>query len=341
MGHRVDFRSVETLRIGVLGAAAIAPAAVVKPAREVPGVTVAGVAARDRARAERFAARHGIPRVYDSYAALVEAGDLDAVYVPLPNGLHGAWTLRALAAGKHVLCEKPFTADAAEARMVAEAAGGIDRVVMEAFHYRYHPLTERVRQLLADRAIGTVRHVEARMCFPLPKFSDIRYNLALAGGALMDAGCYGLHALRTFGPGEPAVVSATAKLRRPGVDRAMDIRLRYPDGTTGRAVTSLWSARLLDVSLRIDGDAGSIRVLNFVTPHMYHRLTVRTARGRFQERVPGPATYACQLHAFHAAVADGGPVLTSAADAVPTMVLIDDAYRAAGLEPRRPTQVAS
>ena len=327
------------LRVGVLGAAAIAPHAVVKPAREVPGVVVAAVAARDPVRAQDFARRHGIPRAYDSYAALVEADDLDAVYIPLPNGLHGAWILRALAAGKHVLCEKPFTANADEARTVAEAAAAGDRVVMEAFHYRYHPLTARVRQLVADGAIGTVRHVEAHLCFPLPKFSDIRYNLALAGGALMDAGCYTLHALRTFGPGEPTVVSATAKLRRPGVDRAMDVRLRYPDGATGRAISSMWSARLVDVSLRIDGDAGSIRVLNFVVPQMYHRLSVRTAKGRYRERVPGPATYTCQLKAFRDAVLNGEPVVTGAADAVPTMVLIDDAYRAAGLEPRRPTQV--
>ncbi|OLB64404.1 MAG: oxidoreductase [Actinobacteria bacterium 13_2_20CM_2_72_6] len=323
-------------RIGVLGAAAIAPHAVVKPAREIPGVTVAAVAARDPVRAREFAARHGIPAVYGDYAALVAAEDIDAVYIPLPNGLHGAWTLRALAAGKHVLCEKPFTANAEEARAVAAAAAASDRVVMEAFHYRYHPLTDRVRQLLADGVIGTVRHVEAHMCFPLPKFSDIRYNLALAGGAVMDA-CYPLHALRTFGPGEPSVVSASAKLRGTGVDRAMDVRLSYPDGATGRAISSMWSRRLLDVSLRITGAAGSIRVFNFIAPHYYHRLTVRTRDGRRVEKVPGPSTYTCQLRAFRAAVVDGAPVSTDAADAVPTMRLIDDAYLAAGLEPRRPT----
>jgi predicted dehydrogenase len=330
---------VDELRIGILGAAAIAPNALIKPAREVPGVRVTAVAARDRARAQRFADRHGIATVYGDYAELVAAADLDAVYVPLPNGLHGTWTIRAIEAGKHVLCEKPFTADAAEARTVAAAAAtASDRVVMEAFHYRYHPLAERI--LSAIDAIGTVRHVEVHFCFPLPRFSDIRYDLTLAGGATMDAGCYALHALRTFGPGEPAVESAAAKLRSPGVDRAMDIRLRYPDGATGRAVCSMWSSRLLDVSLRIRGEKGAIRVLNFLAPQYYHRLTVRTADGVRRERVPGPSTYTCQLKAFHAAVTTGAPVLTSAADAVPTMQLIDDAYRAAGLEPREPAPVA-
>jgi predicted dehydrogenase len=117
----------------------------------------------------------------------------------------------------------------------------------------------------------------------------------------------------------------------------MDIRLDYPDGATGRAVASMWSARLVDVSLRIVGETGSIRVLNFVVPQMYHRLSVRTATGRRVERVPGDATYTYQLRAFHDAVANGTPLPTDAADAVATMRLIDDSYRAAGLAPRQPT----
>ena len=328
---------MEALRIGILGAARIAPPALIRPAREVSGVTVAGVAARDRDRAQRFADRHQIGRVFPDYQALVDDDEIDAVYIPLPNGLHGVWTMRALAAGKHVLCEKPFTANAEEAETVAAAAAASDRVVMEAFHYRYHPLAARVLELIESGAVGRVRHVEARMCFPLPKFSDIRYNLRLAGGALMDAGCYAVHALRTFGPGEPVVKSAIAKLRTPGVDRAMDILLVYADGTTGRAITSMWSRRLLDVSLRVTGDGGSIKVVNFAAPHLFHRMTVRTGDDVRREKVAGPPTYTCQLEAFRDAVVSGAPVLTDADGAARTMRLIDDAYRAAGLEPRRPS----
>ncbi len=328
---------MDMLRIGILGAARIAPQALLKPATKVAEVSVAGIAARDPGRARRFADKHGIPRVYGSYAELIDADDLDAVYIPLPNGLHGAWTVRAVEAGKHVLCEKPFTANASEAGTVADAVSRTDRVVMEAFHYRYHPLTARVRQLVAEGAIGPVRHVEAHLCIPLPIFSDIRYNLDLAGGALMDAGCYTLHALRTFGPGEPSVTGARAKLHGTAVDRAMTVEVVYPDGTTGRAITSMWSTRLLDASLRIVGDAGSIRVLNFVVPQLFHRLTVRTRTGRHTERVPGEATYTHQLRAFHDAVVNGTPVLTDPADAVITMGLIDAAYRAAGLPVRQPT----
>ena len=151
------------VRIGILGAARIAPQALVNPASENAEVAVAAVAARDVSRARSFAAQHNITRVHDSYEALINDPDLDAVYNPLPNSLHGRWTRAAVAAGKHVLCEKPFTANAAEAREVAELAAGTDRVVMEAFHYRYHPLTLRVEQIIASGELGELKRVEAAM----------------------------------------------------------------------------------------------------------------------------------------------------------------------------------
>src|SRR6185503_10883436 len=126
-------------------------------------VVVAAVAARDRSRAQDFAAKHGIARVHDSYEALIADPDLDAVYNPLPNGLHGRWTRAALAAGKHVLCEKPFTANASEAREVAELAKKSDRVVMEAFQYRHHPLTLRAEQIIASGELGKLERVEAAL----------------------------------------------------------------------------------------------------------------------------------------------------------------------------------
>ena len=220
------------LRIGVLGAARIAPSALIKPAKDNTDVVVAAVAARDSSRARAFAAKHDIARVHESYEALIADPDLDAIYNPLPNGLHGKWTRAAIAAGKHVLCEKPFTANAAEAREIADLAARSDRVVMEAFHYRYHPLALRTEQIIASGELGTLERVEAALCFPLPKFSDIRYNYSLAGGALMDAGCYAVHMARTFGGSTPEVVAAQAKLRDPQVDRAMTAELRFPEGHT-------------------------------------------------------------------------------------------------------------
>ena len=160
------------LRIGIIGAARIAPLAIIKPAQRVPGATVIAIAARDRSRADAYATKHGIPRVHTSYDDVINDPDIDAIYNPLPNGLHAEWTLKAIAAGKHVLCEKPFTANAAEAQAVADAADASDRVVMEAFHYRYHELTRRIRTLVHDGSLGDVTSVQAWLCFPLPKFDD-------------------------------------------------------------------------------------------------------------------------------------------------------------------------
>jgi predicted dehydrogenase len=326
-----------SLRIGILGAARIAPAALVKPASSSSEVDVVAVAARSLDRAQTFATRHGIPSAHGSYEALLADPDIDAVYNPLPNGLHGRWTRAALEAGKHVLCEKPFTANAAEAREIATLAAESGRVVMEAFHYRYHPLALRVEEIVASGELGTLERVETALCFPLPKFSDIRYDYALAGGATMDAGCYAVHMARTFGGGEtPSVVSAAAKLRSPGVDRAMTAELRYPSGHTGRIECSMWSSSVLKISAKVIGSKGSLSVFNPLMPQAYHRFSVRASGSRRTEKFPRRASYAYQLDAFAAAVLHGEPVKTSAADAVETMTVIDEIYRAAGLPLREP-----
>jgi predicted dehydrogenase len=324
------------LRIGILGAARIAPVALIRPAKSNSDVAVTAVAARDHARAKAFAAKHGIPRVLASYHELIADPDVDAIYNPLPNGLHGRWTRAALSAGKHVLCEKPFTANATEAANVAELAAQSDHVVMEAFHYRYHPLALRIEEIVASGELGKLQRVEANMCFPLPKFSDIRYNYSLAGGATMDAGCYAVHMARIFGAGTPEVVSAQAKLRDPQIDRAMLAELQYPDGHTGRVRCSMWSANLIQISARVVGDHGELRVLNPVAPQFFHRLSVRSANGRRVERFSRRPSYAYQLDSFAAAALRGDPVKTTPEDAVVNMTVIDAIYRAAGLPLREP-----
>jgi predicted dehydrogenase len=325
------------VQIGVLGAARIAPTALIKPAKTNADVVVAAVAARDVSRARAFAVKHGIARVHDSYEALIADPDLDAVYNPLPNGLHGRWTRAALAAGKHVLCEKPFTANAAEAREIAELAAKSDRIVMEAFHYRYHPLALRIEEIIASGELGKLERVEAALCFPLPNSSDIRYNYSLAGGATMDAGCYAVHLVRTFGGSTPEVVSAQPKLRDPRVDRAMTAEVRFAEGHTGRIRCSMWSPRLLEISAHVVGDQGELHALNPVLPQLYHRLSVRSSTGKRVEHFPRRASYAYQLDAFAAAVLRGEPVKTTPQDAIENMTVVDAIYRTAGLPLREPS----
>jgi predicted dehydrogenase len=327
----------EHVRIGILGAARIAPRALIDPAKDNPDVVVAAVAARDVSRAQAFAAKHNIARVHDDYAKLIADPDVDAIYNPLPNGLHGKWTRAAIEAGKHVLCEKPFTANAAEASEIAELAATSDRVVMEAFHYRYHPLALRIEEIIASGELGTLQRVEATLCFPLPMFSDIRYNYSLAGGATMDAGCYTVHMVRIFGGSTPEVVSAQAKLHGPEIDRAMTAELRFAGGHTGRIRCSMWSRRLLDISAKVVGDQGELSVLNPAVPQLFHRLSVRTASDNRVERFGRRASYAYQLDAFAAAVLRGAPFPTTPQDAIENMTVIDAIYRKAGLPLRQPS----
>ncbi len=321
----------DEVRIGVLGAARIAPMALIKPAREVPGAVVAAVAARDRRRAEAFASKHGVPRVFGDYDALLADPDLDAVYIPLPNGLHREWMLKALAAGKHVLCEKPFTSNAREAEEVAAAAATGDRVVMEAFHYRYHPLAERMREVVTSGELGEVQRIETWMCIPLPLPGDIRYRLDLAGGATMDTGSYSIHMLRFLAGAEPEVVATETRLSSPDVDRWMSAEVSLPGGVTGRATCSLMSSTLLKIAVRVVGTEGSLEVFNPVAPQLAHRFRVRTSAGVRSERFSKRATYSYQLEAFVAAVTEGGPVATPPEDSVANMRVIDAVYAKAGL----------
>jgi predicted dehydrogenase len=272
--------------------------------------------------------------VHDSYEALLADDQIDAIYNPLPNGLHGAWTLKALAKGKHVLCEKPFTANAAEAERVAEAAAASGLVVMEAFHWRYHPMAARMLEIIASGELGEVRRIEAALCFPLPRFKDIRWQLPLAGGALMDAGCYPIHMVRTLAASEPEVVRASAKLHSEGVDRRMEAEFTFADGRTGGILASMWSSTLLRMRVLVTGTQATMKVFNPIAPHTYNRVSVSGSKGKRHERVKGAATYDYQLEAFRAAVQEGASTLTPPSDAVANMRVIDAIYVAAGLKPR-------
>jgi predicted dehydrogenase len=317
------------LRIGLLGAARIAPRVVVGPAAAGTRVEVAAVAARDPRRAKEFAERFGVPRVHADYDELLADPDIDAVYNPLPNTLHGRWTLAAIKAGKHVLCEKPFAVNETEARDIATAAAGSDVVVMEGLHYRYHPLLLRAEEVVRSGELGRLRHVETNFCLSLPVFSDNRWRAELGGGALLDSGCYVAHMARLFG-GEPEVVSATAALR-DGVERAVVARLRFPEGHTGLLRSAMWSRQVLRLSARVVGERGELHVLNPIVPQAWHRLRVRTGHGSRTERFHRRSSYAYQLDAFASAVLDGGPVLTPPEDAVRTLAVLDGIRAAAGL----------
>jgi predicted dehydrogenase len=326
--------SPSSIRIGVLGAAAIVPEALTRPARSMPEAQIVAIAARDPKRAEAFARQHHIPHVHQTYKDLLADPDIDAIYNPLPNSLHAEWTIRALQAGKHVLCEKPFASNAHEADEMARTARETGLVLSEAFAYRYHPLTARVKDIISSGELGKVQHIEAQFCFLLPSPNNIRFKYELAGGALMDCGCYPVSLIRFLAEAEPNVERAEARLFAPQVDHKMSADLSFADGRTAHLVCDMLSPRLFRSLLKIEGDAGKLRVINPYHPHWFNWLSVRSRNGSHSEHVRGENVYALQLRAFIKAIRGEIELNTNPVDAIGNMRVIDSIYEKAGLRQR-------
>lgn len=325
------------MRIGILGAARISGQAIVDPAHTT-GDRLVAVAARDPERARAFAAEHGVERTVGSYADVIDDPEVDIVYNPLANSLHGPWNLAAVQAGKHVLSEKPFASNAAEAREVRDAAVAAGVTVLEGFHYVHHPVLRRMQSLLESGELGTLLRVESRFTMPAPPGDDPRWQWELAGGALMDLGCYALHCHRMFAGwagGAPSVVSATGEERagHPGVDERATAQLAFPGGATGEAHCDM-AADDWCITCRVVGDRGEAIAMNIVLPQRDDRIVVTTADGERTEHLGTRSTYLYQLEAVRALLRDGAPFPLDVDDAVATAELIEATYRAAGLEPR-------
>jgi xylose dehydrogenase (NAD/NADP) len=248
------------LRMGILGAANIARLFVdgVRPSLKV---AVAAVASRDAERARKFASETGIARVHPTYEALLADPEIDAIYNPLPNNLHAEWSIRAANAGKHVLCEKPLATSGAEAREMFDAATRNGVQLAEAYPYRAQPQTLKLRELLKDNTIGRLHLIQAAFGFPLTDPSNIRLNPALAGGALMDAGCYPVSLVRTIAGERPTRVHAIARWSESGVDRTLVASIEFASGLLAQISCSFATARHRHAF--VAGAAGSIRTTYF------------------------------------------------------------------------------
>lgn len=327
------------LRFGILGAARIAPKALIEPAAKIDTVEVTRIAARDPERARAFAAEHNIAEISDTYADLIAAADVDVVYNPLPMSLHAEWSIAALRAGKDVFCEKPFASNATEAAEMVRVAEEEGRVLGEAFHYRYHPVIHRVMEEAASGRIGEITRVEAYFAVTVPQ-PDLRWDYRTAGGSTMDLGCYPVHWVRDL-CGEPTVVSATAVEGPEHIDAELTMELAFPNGASGLVHSSMVSEEP-DIRLEVMGTTGSIRAINPMAPQMGNTITITTGQGTDHERVSsGPLdagiSYDHMLRAFVDHVQHGSEFPTQGADSVANMVVIDAAYEAAGMPIRGAT----
>lgn len=317
-----------TVRVGLLGASKIAPRAVLDPGTGRADVEVVAVAARDPDRARAYAGAHGVPEVAADYAALVAREDLDLIYNGLPPALHRPWTEVALEAGKAVLCEKPFALSALEAQAMVETAGRTGRLLIEAYHYRHHRVMHDAVALVRSGALGRPLRAEARFDVPIARTAtELRWQAALGGGALMDLGCYPLHALRSLLGTEPEVLSVEAAWV-DGVDAALSAELDF-GGVPGRIACSM-VAETPGARLSVICEGGGLEIVNFIAPQIGCRFSV-TRDGRAEaQAVEGPTTYEAQLEHVLQRLRGGAEPLVEAAACVAQMRAIDRIYAAAG-----------
>jgi len=313
------------MRWGLLSTANI-NGAILEGARGTSEATVVAVASRDRSRAERYAGEHGIERAHGSYEALLEDPEVEAVYNPLPNSMHVPWSVRALEAGKHVLCEKPLTRRLGEAEEAFAAAERAGRVLEEAFMWRHHPQTRRLRQLLDEGAIGRLRLVRASFSFPLQDPADIRMQAALDGGSLMDVGCYCLSGARLVAGAEPERVYGEQVLGGDGVDVAFSGVLRFPDDVVGQFDCGFAVGQRHD--LEAIGEEGSL----FLGDPWHGRTPViELERDGEVERIEvEPADpYTHELEDFARAARREAPTLLGAPDALAQARAVEALYASA------------
>ncbi|KAI9448778.1 NAD-P-binding protein [Lactarius psammicola] len=361
------------LRFGILGAARIAPIALILPVKSHPDAVVTAVAARDQGRADAFAKKHGIPKAYGgsgAYQKLLDDPEIDVVYNPLPNGLHYEWTMKALAAGKHVLLEKPSANTAEETRKMFAFAEEKGLVLLEAFHYRFHPATRRLKAIIDSGELGTLTKIEVP--FGVPGIfigdSDIRMVYDLGGGAMMDMGCYAMSMSRYLAGADPTkVISANAEVlpKFPRVDVGTTATLAFPNsgGSTTNGSADGLTATLLahfrlppllgfiprwpQFSVRVSGTRGTVELSNIPAPWVHHNITVESSEqegGQLRKRTEkhygnlGWTTYRYQLEAFVDKLRGRTPEhWHDAEDSIANMEWIEAVYKETGLGSRPPS----
>ncbi|KAI0076155.1 NAD(P)-binding protein [Panus rudis PR-1116 ss-1] len=363
--------SSKPIKFGILGAANIAPIALISPAKSHAEVVVYAVAARSVDKAKAFAEKHKIEKYYggsNSYQELLDDPEVEAVYNPLPNGLHYEWTVKALQAGKHVLLEKPSCDTAAETRHLFELAEQKGLVLLEAFHYRFHPVVLRAKQIVDSGELGKLQSVHASLAVPrgIFKKDNIRFDFKLGGGALMDMGCYVTSATRYFVSGNPVSVTdvhCKTVPTYPDVDIGTTASLAFPNDVSGSIECNLAMDPIMGFIPRwpkfvasAKGEQGEMKLYQFVLPTFYHSIevTLKDEKGKVKKRtetVYSPkdlkgyenmkgedwwTTYRYQLEAFVDKLRGRTPVTwVSKEDSIANLEAIEMLYNKAGL-PVRP-----
>ena len=321
------------LRIGILGASSIAPPGIVEPSRRRTDVEVVSVGARRPGAAEAFAEQWRIPRSESSYEAVVEDPAIDVVYVSMAASDHAAWAIAALDAGKDVLCEKPASLTVQDARTMALASERSGRLLVEAFHYRWHPLFARLRELVAAEDFGPIESMSSSIIGSRPFLpGSVLHDPALGGGVLRHSGCYAIHWMRSLAGVEPRVAGCDQVRGPRGADASSILDLEFPGGTRGRVTSSFERDRGGDEppELVVESATSRIEVEGLIVPHHGHTVRLHRAGDAFRQfTVAGGTSYDHQLDAFVGARCDPDAARAFRHDLVAQAAVLEAAYAAA------------
>lgn len=327
----------DQVRWGILSTARIGAKAVTPAIQASNNGIVAAVASRNEARAVEYAAQFGIARQHASYEALLADPEVDVIYNPLPNSMHLEWTIKALEAGKHVLCEKPLGLTAAECLAMADAATLNDRLLMEAFMYRFHPRIKRTQELLAAGQVGDVKLIRSAFSFMVADPQNVRLDADLGGGSLLDVGCYCVNASRTLLGSEPLEAQAFAVNGATGVDLQLVGVLRFAGDVFAQFNCGFNTAR--EELLEVVGTTGKLRLDSAFLPGSGDVvINLEDATGSSEESVKGVNQYQLMVTHFADCILQGTQPRYSVRDAAANLAALD-ALRASAAQGGRPEPV--
>jgi predicted dehydrogenase len=331
----------DKIRWGIISTAQIGEGQVIPAIQQSRNGVVTAVGSRDLEKAQAFAARCNIPKAYGSYEELIADPDVDAIYNPLPNGMHGEWSIKCAEGGKPVLCEKPLANDAAEAQTMVDAFKKRGVLLAEAFMYRFHPQTEKVKQMVDSGAVGKVHFVQGSFSFSIGNEDDVRLNKELFGGALMDVGCYCVSVTRYVLGEEPVEVKAIADVgARSGVDERLVGLMRFPGGALAHMDCSLRTHFTQTYEIR--GSHGRIQIERGYVPFRpdpdepiiirYWNSSPGIEKHTYEEiEVERPNQYTLMAEDFADALLNKRPPRFPIGDSIAQMHAIDMLYQAAGV----------
>ena len=313
------------VRWGVLGCAAFARSTAIPAMQRGINVELTGIASRSKEKADAFADEFGFARSYGSYEDLLADPDIEAVYNPLPNGMHAEWTMKAAEAGKHSLVEKPFATSLADAELVSDTVKRRGVKVMEAFMWRFHPMHLRVRHLIRDGKIGPVRFVRTAFTFTIQRAANVRLDKGLAGGGLMDVGCYCVSEARFLFDAEPVRVFARADYDEEyRVDMLACGVLEFPNG---RATFDTGFELPFRCDYEVVGSKGRIICPNAILPGETGEITIECDGSQVKESFPGVNQWTLEFEHLSQCISEGTPLAYDTTDAVKQQRVIDAIYR--------------